>query len=211
MAGNVTIKQTSVSHRSIIIILVLIITLGNIAIFNAQNQLYYTNNNIIQSFQTIRATNQVIISINDASEKISDFLLDNNEESLKNLNENIISAQINLSTLDQLIQDDKNQLYYFKQLQPLILKKLDLLTRIMSEFSNSNRTDAIRLAKGEERFKQTRDIDMLIIQIRKIETAQLNNYQERFKFYNLINTFIFILENLLCIVLLVYCFVALKK
>jgi CHASE3 domain sensor protein len=198
-------------RRMVIIILVLIITIGNLIIFNEQENVTRINSNIIQSYRTIRAINEAIISIGEANVKISDFLLNNNEEALNNLQQDIISAQVNLSTLDQLIQDDKGQVEYYNELIPLVTQKITTLQKIISAFNQGDKAAALAEANDKNRFELTRKINSIIIHIKIIEMNQLSDSQNDFEKQRLNFTYLTIAENLLCICLLILCFFTFKR
>jgi CHASE3 domain sensor protein len=191
--------------------LVLIITIVNLIIFSEQENVYRIHKDIIQSYQTIRATNQAMISIGDASAKISDFFLNNNENGLKNLQETIIAARVNLSTLDQLIQDDKAQVTYFNELMGLFTQKITLLEKIIFDFSHGNKRNALLEANDKSRFELTNKINSFLIHIKSIEINELNGSQQAFEKLRLRYTYLTLVENILCICLLILCFSTIKR
>jgi CHASE3 domain sensor protein len=133
------------------------------------------NADIIESYQTLRAANQSLLSINEASMNVSTYIITNDTNTIAKIPELILSAQINLAALNQLIQDTPEQLKISKELTPLFDEKITFLKKITAESAAGNKEMLVKTAEDPNRLVLTNHIIQLIIDIKKIEAAQLEN------------------------------------
>jgi CHASE3 domain sensor protein len=151
----------------------LILTIGGLYSYSEYQRSFQMSHHIIESYQTIRAANQTILSVNEASAEVSALLLTSNLDTIQNLPELIVSAQINLAALNQLIQDEPSQLKFYAALKPLFENKIAFLQSVVTEYSKGNQAGAIAIASDKNRLALTHQINQLIIDIKHIEIGQL--------------------------------------
>ncbi len=187
------------------------IAIFNFLTFYEYQSLFRVNNDIIESYQTIRAANQVIISINEAEIKVGGLLLGNDENGVKNLPEIIISAQVNMTTLNQLIQDNQMEIDFYKQLKPLFDEKVHFLQNILIKYSAGDQAGAIQAGSDKNRLQLTEKISQLIIEIKKIEVSQLENNRAKLDNDMMLANALFILVSLITLGLLMFCYYILNR
>jgi CHASE3 domain sensor protein len=134
----------------------LILTIGGLYSYSEYQRSFQMSHHIIESYQTIRAANQTILSVNEASAEVSALLLTSNLDTIQNLPELIVSAQINLAAL-----------------KPLFENKIAFLQSVVTEYSKGNQAGAIAIASDKNRLALTHQINQLIIDIKHIEIGQL--------------------------------------
>ena len=167
---------TIVSKRTInifLVIAIVILAIGSVVTFTQYQNLFKVNADVDQSYRTIRAANQALISITESSLKVSNFLLGNDEDTITNLPETIIAAQLNLSVLEQLIQDNDDQKKAFANLLPIFNEKVAFLKEIISKYQAGDRPGALQVASDKNRLLQTSQLMQLLIVIKTIEQQQL--------------------------------------
>lgn len=145
-------------------------------LFNAQN-------NLVISYQTIRAANQSLISIDEAALNVSTFAQSKDPDILVRILNIIIAAEVNFSTLSQLIQDNKNQRALLNVLTPLFENKINFLNAVLTTMKNNQVDQALQMASDRDRLRSTREIEKLIIQIKQYEISQLEETNERLKIF----------------------------
>ena len=107
------------------------------------NRLSNTYINLIESYQTIRAANQTIISLDEAALSVGSFIYKNDATSLVKLPELIISAEVNFSALKQLVFDNKTQTDFANEATPLFYSKMIILTKITKEYKSGQTNQAM--------------------------------------------------------------------
>jgi CHASE3 domain sensor protein len=187
------------------------IAVFNFLTFYEYQSLFRVNNDIIESYQTIRAANQVIISINEAGLKVGGLLLGNDETGVKNLPEIIISAQLNMTTLNQLIQDNQMEIDFYKQLKPLFDQKVQFLQNVLAKYSAGDKAGAIQIGSDPNRLLLTEKIAQFIIEIKKIETNQLEDNRTKLDTDMMVANALFILVSLITLGLLMFCYYILNR
>jgi CHASE3 domain sensor protein len=91
---------TLVSKRAInifLVIAIVILAIGSVVTFTQYQNLFRVNADVDESYRTIRAADQALISITEAALKVSSFVLGNDTDTISNLPETIIAAQVNLN------------------------------------------------------------------------------------------------------------------
>jgi CHASE3 domain sensor protein len=111
---------------------IIILTAGGIFYFMQMQHALLTNNDIHESYQTIRVADQAQIAIDEAAMDVGRFL-HTDAVDLNNLPELIISAQINFNALAQLIDDDATEKNVMKELKPLFDKKIEFLNKVVAQ------------------------------------------------------------------------------
>jgi len=168
---------TLVSKRVInicLIIAILILSLGSLMTFIQYQNLFRVNAGIETSYRTIRAANQAIISLNESSLKVSNYLLGADTESINNLDETLIAAQVNFNVVGQLIQDNDLQKNAFRQVTPLFMDKINFLNEIIKKYKAGDRLAALQLESNKKRITENNQITPLIMEIKKEELRQLD-------------------------------------
>jgi CHASE3 domain sensor protein len=199
---------TSVSKRTInifLVIAIIILAIGSVVTFTQYQNLFRVNAAVDQSYRTIRAANQALISITESSLKVSNFLLGNDEGTISNLPETIIAAQLNLSVLGQLIQDDDNQKKAFATLLSIFNNKVSFLKEIISKYQAGDRPGALQVASDKNRLLQTSQLTQLIIVIKTIEQQQLQINNVRFNQEVVNANGLYAIFSMLSSILLVLC------
>jgi CHASE3 domain sensor protein len=214
LAGDGRKMQIAVKKKHIKFILIpciVAIAIFNFLTFYEYQSLFRVNHDIIESYQTIRAANQVMLSINEAGLKLGGMLYANNETGVKNLPEIIISAQLNLKTMDQLIQDNQIEKDFYSQLKPLFDEKIQFLQNVISKYSAGDKAGAIQIASDPNRIALSEKIGQLIIEIKKIETSQLEDNHMKLTCDMTLANALFILVSLITLGLLMFCYYILNR
>jgi CHASE3 domain sensor protein len=131
---------------------------------------------LIESYQTIRAINQTVISIDEGALNISIFLQTKETNTLKNIPENITNAELNFEKLQQLLDDDPEtaQENLLEKLTPLLQIKISFWKKVLSEYSTKNVENLFNIASDKNSLTLTQNIKDDLIGIKKIEIKQLN-------------------------------------
>jgi CHASE3 domain sensor protein len=158
--------------------LITLIILGTVA-YLQYDRLSNGRDSLIESYQTIRAANQSLISINEAAIDIGVFLQTKDASILKKIPEIITAAQVNFETLEQLIHDNANQLDLFTKLKPLFQSKLLFLTTIINKYDMGKMDESLQIAADKDRLKLTDAITQYIIAIKQLEIGQLDLNNEK--------------------------------
>jgi CHASE3 domain sensor protein len=152
---------------------IILLLISGISAYHKFNYVMRVDNDISQSYQTLRAANQSLLSIDEAALEVSTFLLTNNLDAIKNLPEIIVSAQVNYLTLMKLTQDNVNQAQIAKVLKPIFDEKIESLKNIISAYNADNKEAAVKISGDTNRLTKTSQIIQSIIDIKKIEIGQL--------------------------------------
>lgn len=196
---------------TLFLIVILSITLSGIWVFNRYQSIYDMNLDLMTDYQTIRAADQAILSINEASVAVSAFLATNDEEEITKLPEDIISAQLNMQTMRQLINDNKTEQNIYNKLLPMIKKKIEFLQNIIQLYKSGNKQAAFQLASDKSRFPLSDEISRLIIDIRKIEIGQIQQLTPAYQLNKINADMSFIIIGLLNILLLLFTYLLMKQ
>ena len=176
-------------HKNLISIFLLmgVVTLAfcGIVSYLQYFRLSQSNNELIQSYQTIRAANQSLISIDEAALRVSSFLQTRDASALTQVPQLITTASVNFETLKQLVNDNVQQTELANELSPLFSKKIMFLAKISSEYSSGNIEQALQTASDENRLKQTNEIIQLVVEIKQIEIKQLDGTNANLKIYKM--------------------------
>ena len=155
------------------------------------NRLSNTYLNLIESYQTIRAANQTIISLDGAALSVGSFIYKNDATSLTKLPELIIAAEVNFAALKQLVSDNKTQTDLANQATPLFDSKIIILTKITKEYKSGQTSQAMLIAEEGSKLHLTTQINTYIQAIKQEEVKQLNQHAKNLvKFKTQINSFI---------------------
>jgi CHASE3 domain sensor protein len=147
--------------------------LSHIWIYHLYQVALNSNANMIESYQTIRAANQSILSLQEAELGVNYFVLTGDKEAIKKLSENIISTELNIETLHKLTTDDATEIRLFNILKPLIDEQIQLLQKIVSVYQTRNQQAAIQLVRNKDSLLKNKKIYQLIIDFKQIEQGQL--------------------------------------
>ena len=153
---------------------ILSLTLSGIWVYNLYQQVYDVNMDVVTTYQTIRAANQSLVSLDEAAIDVRAFLISDDSNIIKKFPETIITAQLNIETLHQLISDNATELQVFNKLQPLVDAKIAYLEKIIFLYRSGNKTAATTLSADRNRVASSRDIYNLITEIKKLEVGQLD-------------------------------------
>lgn len=165
-------------HKQFISIF-LFLSIITLAICSAIAYMQYTHllgsyNKVIQSYQTIRAINQSLISIDEGSLSVSTFLQIRDSQTLNQIPKIIIAAKINFETLKLLVSDNRTQEDLVNKLTPLYERKLNFLTKIINEYSAGDIQQALQISSDKNRMILTNQITQLLVAIKQEEVRQLN-------------------------------------
>lgn len=174
--------MTSDFHKNLISFF-LIFSLITFAICGSVSYLQYqrlsnTYYHLIESYQTIRAANQTIISFDEASMAVSRFLITKESGSLSKIPEYAIAAQINFDALKQLVSDNKTQSDIINTLEPLIKLKLAFLNNVANLYAGGQIDQIMTIIMDKKRLHVTFEITALVAAIKQEETNQLNQHNE---------------------------------
>jgi CHASE3 domain sensor protein len=206
--------QTSFNKKMLnnfLIFAIAFVTICNLIAFGEYQNLFKINGDVIESYLTIRAANQTLISVNEASQKVSSFLFAGDNEGINNLPQIIISAQVNLATLKQLTADNAEQTAIYNNLKSIIDQKISYLNNVYGTLSSGNRDAALQLASDKKRFQLTTQIGQSIIDIKKIEANQLEDNHNKFISNLKIANALFLIIGTFSIALLIFCFYLLNN
>jgi CHASE3 domain sensor protein len=189
---------------------IIILTAGGIFYFMQMQHALLTNNDIHESYQTIRVADQAQIAIDEAAMDVGRFL-HTDAVDLNNLPELIISAQINFNALAQLIDDDATEKNVMKELKPLFDKKIEFLNKVVAQFSSGDKAGAIETAGDKSRTALTLSIRQKIIDIKHIEALQLQ--AAKFAFQNKLQTsnLVYISTGLICEFMFLVSYIVLRR
>jgi len=149
------------------------LTASGIWIYSLYQQAFNANMQTVQTFQSIRAINRLMLSIDEAALKVSSFSNTRQTQYLEKLPEVIIAIEVNLKTVSQIISNNSLEISIFNNIIPLITKKIEFLKSTVSD-STHNFNSALKLAADSDRLILTNDINQMFSAIKKIEIAQLN-------------------------------------
>lgn len=152
---------------------ILLLILSGVWVYSLYQSAYEKNAEIIATYQTIRAANRVLLSIDQGTMDVSAFLISKNEDYIKKIPEIIISAKLNIETLQQLIQDNPAEVDIFNKLKPMFDSKVEFLQKIVAAYSSGNQSTIFQLANTKERFELVNDIHQILIFIKQYENGQL--------------------------------------
>jgi CHASE3 domain sensor protein len=189
---------------------IIILTAGGIFYFMQMQHALLTNNDIHESYQTIRVADQAQIAIDEAAMDVGRFL-HTDAVDLNNLPELIISAQINFNALAQLIDDDATEKNVMTELKPLFDKKIEFLNKVVAQFSSGDKAGAIETAGDKSRTALTLSIRQKIIDIKHIEALQLQ--AAKFAFQNKLQTsnLVYISTGLICEFMFLVSYIVLRR
>jgi CHASE3 domain sensor protein len=165
----------------------------------------------VESYQTIRAANGTILSIDDAAINVGSYLQTGDPANLSNLSEIIISAQVNLSTLHQLIKDDVHQSTLFNQLTPLVDQKIQFLRKIVADTMAGDKRAALEAASSTDRLKLSSQIKQLVTLIKRLEVIQLNHTDIQFKNSLKMANILYLCSGIICLLIFVFTYISLRK
>jgi len=170
------------THQRLISLFFLLSILALIAFCSVSylqyQRLYCTHKNMIESYQTIRAVNQTLLSLDEGALNISLFLQDKDMSILNSIPDNIISAELNFETVVQLVQDNDEEKAAVAKLTPLLRDKIVFWKEIVTEFSTKNLEGIYQIASDKNRLKLTSDIKQLLMGIKQVEVDQLNDNEQ---------------------------------
>lgn len=168
---NKTLHKNLMSFFLLFSILAFIISgaIGYIQYYCLSN----TYSNLIASYQTVRAANQSIISIDEAALNISAFLDTKDPQTLAKIAGFIIAAKVGFENLKQLVINNEKQRQLIKEVTPLFEEKIAFLSKITEAYSTGNMNQLMLTASDKNRLHLTNSIDALIIAIKQEEIQQL--------------------------------------
>ena len=146
------------------------LTISGMWSYTLYQKAFKHNNDVIETYQTIRAINRMLLSFDEAALDVGSLIITGDTKYTKKLPELIISIQVNLKTLTQLIQDDATETEIAKKLNSLINKKIEFLQETM-KLHLVDKSKSSSLIKNRLEFADT--ISELLIEIRNIEIGQL--------------------------------------
>lgn len=190
---------------------IILLLISGILFYQQFQRMLTANENSAISYETLRAANSALNAIHEASLEAGSFLQNDDDEALKNLPEIIIVAQINLSTLGQITQDDKYQQLLFKELTPYVTQKFAFYNKIITQFQAGDKAGALATAGDKGRIPLTKQINQLIGLIKQIEVNQLNGFTNDYK--HLANKSLRFLTctGILCELLFLFSYIGLRK
>jgi CHASE3 domain sensor protein len=168
---NKGLHKNLLSYFLLFSIITLIIT--GILSYIQYGRLSNTYFNLIQSYQTIRAANQAIISIDEASLNVNSFLDTHNAALLSKIPELIISAEVNFEALKQLVADNKLQTDLGIEATSLLQDKILFLTKLIKQHTLEQANQPL-LRSDNNSLDLTNRINSLIVGIKQEEIRQLN-------------------------------------
>jgi len=167
-------KRMSNIRRYIAITLMLasaaLLTVSGIWVYTLYQKAFEDNSDVVESYQTIRAINRTMLSVNDASLNVSSFIITSDRKFINKLPNLIISIRVNLATLAQLIQDDSTEVEMTRKLNVMIDKKIEFLQSVIKLNNGYNKN---KLISNPNRLELTYSINQLMVEIKKIEIGQL--------------------------------------
>lgn len=149
------------------------LTASGIWTYTLYQSAFKNNSDAIESYQTIRAINRTLISINEAELDISSFIMTRDNHFINKLPELIVSIQVNLATLTQLIQDNATEIAMNNKLTTLTNTKIAFFNSILQLHKSSHKNATLSPTSISNRLKLTYNINQLMNGIRKIEISQL--------------------------------------
>lgn len=202
-------------HKKLISLFFLFSIISLIAFFLVSYFQYYrlfsTHKSLIKSYQTIRAVNQTLISLDEAALNTSLFLQDRVKENLNIIPESIITAQLNFETLQQLVQDNPEEINILVKLTPLLQTKILFWKRITTEFTAGNYDTIYQIITDKNRVRLTKTIREYLIAIKQLEIKQLERNEIDLLDHKMDAKKIVIFMGLLCAFFFVCSFALLDK
>lgn len=170
------------THRRLVSLFFLMSIITLIAFFFSSYlqyyRLYHTHRALIESYQTIRAVNQTLISLDEAALNTSIFLQTKESDILSIIPESITTAQLNFETLQQLVKDDPAQHDTLEKLTPLLQTKIAFWKKLVTAYSLGNTTGALELASDKNRLRLTSEIKQYLVAIKQVEIQQLDHNEQ---------------------------------
>jgi len=206
----------SITHQKRLAIIlclaaVCLLTVSGILGYLRYAQAFESNAEVIKSYQTIRAANQALISLDEASLEVSTFLFSKNTTGIKNLPELIISAQLNMTTLHALIQDNPIEIKLYNEMRPLFNKKIAILNQTIAIYAAGNNDSALQFASDADRLQLTVSISQLLFEIKKIEIGQLDHSMALYKLKKIDADKFFIFLGSLNVLFLIFNFMFMRR
>jgi CHASE3 domain sensor protein len=190
---------------------IVLLMIGGILFFQQYQSLISDDDNRNTSYLTLRAANGAIGAITEATLDIDAFIESNDPTAIKNLQQIVIIAQVNLDTLNQLTDDDKYQQILIKDVTPLFNRKIAFLKKIAAQLQADD-MPGLRATVAETGSVQlTQQIVKLITLIKHIEINQLNGFTSDARHMVNHSTQFFIGIGALCELLFIFSYVGLRK
>jgi CHASE3 domain sensor protein len=197
---------------SIFLIGILLLMIGGMLFFQQYQKIISTTDNINTSTLTLRAANAALSAINEATLDVTSFINTSDPNTIKNLSQITVIAQVNLKTLQQLTDDDKYQQILMQQLLPLVDQQIAFLNKLGTQIQSGDVPSTMTAAAtNRDNVPQTQKIVSLISLIKHIEINQLNGFTSDSR--HLINYSIqlFIITGLICELLFVFSYIGLRR
>lgn len=174
------------------------------------DKVFVASEDMVTSYQTIKAANQAVLSINEAGLDVNAFLVAHDPSELQNLTNAIVSARLNVVTLQQFISDNQTEMQLFAKLQPLLERKIAFLNKVVELSKSGDEAGAVKLAADKERVIVSKAINQVLIDIKKIESGQLDQATPVYKLDEFDANRYFILAGLINVVVMLLIYIGMR-
>lgn len=168
--------------NTLILISAISLIISGVYIYILYQNAFRDTNDVIETYQTIRAINRTLLSVNEAALDMSSFIITGDEKFRKKFPEVIISIQVNLATLSQLVQDDPIEVEMNKKLSVMVNKKIEFIQSAIKLPSFTDKKALSSLISNPNRLELTYSINELINKIRHIEIDKLEKAKPNSQF-----------------------------
>lgn len=157
------------------VVLIIIFTI-NIVTFLQIDKFTSANQWVIHSYKVINTTNNILLEILNAESETRGFIITNEEHFISTVDQTINKAMENFTLAKTLTQDNPKQLELFKDLEPLLKARINILNKSI-QFAKSK---IINTPKGIDIINQAQTISGNIKDIiREIILIEVNLLERR--------------------------------
>lgn len=156
------------------LIIILIMSISGAFTYFYVEKLLDTNQVVVNIEEVTRAANQSLLTLTEAEAEVSNFVLSRNPQMIENLPYYLISSEINVKALSQLVEQNPTQTKLVQQLQPLLATKINMMQTIVTKVKNNDIAGATQIAASIDRYKLNKGIKILINLINQNESQHLN-------------------------------------
>lgn len=190
---------------------ILSLTLCGAWTYSLYQKAFEANAHIINVLETIRSSNRLILSVNEAAIDVSQFVITRQIEALSRLPEIIVSIDVNNAVLLESIANDDTEIAIYNNLKPLLDSKIKFLREVAAKYESHDAESILKMSSGKERLPLSVDITSLVIAIKNIEKGRLEEAGPQFQLLKYRADSMFILLGTLNVFLLLASYVLIRK
>lgn len=165
--------MTKILHQRIIsinfLIAIVLLAISTIYYSIEHSHRKKENENIMLSYQTMRAANQTLLSLGQALLRLNTYTHTHDPAIIKKIPEYLEAAKVNFQTLSSLIADNSYETSLYHKTQPLFDEKIKLLSQVYQEDVRGNLQSPILLDSALDNINENLHL------IKSEELKQLTN------------------------------------